>query len=45
MLRKGKPVQKVANVLDMKIEVVTELYRLLQMYADQDENHLNELAG
>ena len=44
MLRKGKSVEEVANMLDMNIDLVTKLKNLLEMYADQAENHLNELA-
>ena len=45
MLRKGKSVEEVATMLDMKIELAAELYRLLEKYGDQAENHLEPIAG
>jgi hypothetical protein len=45
ILRKGKPVEEVATMLDLKIDLVTELKRLLDTYGDQAENHIDRING
>lgn len=43
ILSKGKPIEEVATMLDMNIDLVTKLKRLLEMYGDQAENHIDKL--
>jgi len=42
VLRKGKTVEEVATMLDMNMDLVTRLKKLLEVYGDQAENHINK---